>query len=443
MSELSGFPYREVQFDKKGRVHDPEEVQALREMIEEEALTDLFVFSHGWNNDMAQARELYERLSEHLRAALDGGSGGGLPGRTVGLMGVLWPSKKFADQELIPSGAASLAGGIPEHLLEEQIDGLAGVFDGPGADAALQEARELVIDLEDKASARRRFADLLRSALGPASELDAEARAELPAAFFSRDGDELLDDLAKPPPLPPGSPLGGAAALADPAGSAAAFGGLFGSVKAGARNLLNLLTYYQMKKRAGIVGAGGVHQVLAQLRQSHPDLKLHLVGHSFGGRLVAAAARGPEGEPPLVFHSMALLQAAFSHNGFTEKFDGEHDGFFRRVVAEKRVTGPILATHTVNDKAVGIAYPLASRIARQAAAGLGDKDDPFGGIGRNGAQKMKPQEVDEGVLLDPGGAYAFAGGKIFNLQADDQIANHGDVAGPAVAHALLTALAAT
>jgi hypothetical protein len=53
------------------------------------------------------------------------------------------------------------------------------------------------------------------------------------------------------------------------------------------------------------------------------------------------------------------LQAAFSHNGFAVKFDGTHDGDFRTVLGDKRISGPILITHTKNDNAVGIAHPLA------------------------------------------------------------------------------------
>jgi len=86
--------------------------------------------------------------------------------------------------------------------------------------------------------------------------------------------------------------------------------------------------------------------------------------------------------------SVSLLQAAFSHNGLSGGFgDGGKDkGFFRAIIDHKRVSGPIIITHTKNDRAVGIAYPLASRIAGQNAAALGDQNDPYGGMGRNGAQ---------------------------------------------------------
>jgi hypothetical protein len=53
---------------------------------------------------------------------------------------------------------------------------------------------------------------------------------------------------------------------------------------------------------------------------------------------------------------------------------------------EQEVRGPILITRTRNDKAVGIAYPIASRINGVTAAALGDANDKFGGLGCNGTQ---------------------------------------------------------
>ncbi len=67
-----------------------------------------------------------------------------------------------------------------------------------------------------------------------------------------------------------------------------------------------------------------------------------------------------------------------------------------------KVNGPILITHTKNDKAVGIAYPLASRINGVKTAALGDENDPYGGIGRNGAQKTPEAVVGELLADRPG-----------------------------------------
>lgn len=136
------------------------------------------------------------------------------------------------------------------------------------------------------------------------------------------------------------------------------------------------------------------------MRQTKKDLRVHLVGHSFGGRLVTAAAHLLPAKTPAV--SLTLLQSAYSHNGLGEKFDGSYDGAFRELVSDKRISGPILITHTKNDYAVGIAYPLASGISRDQAAAFGDENDPYGGMGRNGAQHTPEALGCAGDLRDVG-----------------------------------------
>jgi predicted alpha/beta hydrolase family esterase len=75
--------------------------------------------------------------------------------------------------------------------------------------------------------------------------------------------------------------------------------------------------------------------------------RIHLVGHSFGCRVVTAAAATSTTDK---LQSMSLLQAAFSHNGFSKSMNG----FFRSVVDNHRIKGPIVVTYTPNDRAVGI-----------------------------------------------------------------------------------------
>lgn len=451
MAELSGFPYFEVQFDKKGQVHDPSEVAKILDFLAQGDTTDLFAISHGWNNDMADARRLYQSFFARVRATLDGGQSAAVGGRKIAILAVLWPSKKFTDQELIPSGAASLGSPVTDEFLEAQVDDLRPMFDDPAAGAVLDDAKRLIPKLEDSPSARRELADKIRSLL-PRESADGE---DVPEELFALPGDELIERLGEPVSTSPdaGNERGGAAGLdldddqpaafsgGGVAGSAAGLGDVFTGIKAGASNLLNLTTYYTMKERAGTVGSQGLNPVLRQIRQRRPDLKIHLIGHSFGGRLVTAAALGADGQEPVRVESMTLLQAAFSHYGFSGDYGDGKPGFFRQVVTEGRVRGPILVSNSAKDKAVGLAYPLASRIARQVASALGDKDDRYGGIGRNGAQKTA--EAVEGKLLAVGGAYAFEGGKLYNLNGDDIILGHSDIAKDEVAHALLTAVAGT
>ena len=209
----------------------------------------------------------------------------------------------------------------------------------------------------------------------------------------------------------------------------------------GALDLLNCTTYYQMKERASVIGSTGVNQTLKTIQTQHPNIKIHLIGHSFGGRLVTAAAAGPENQLPVKVNTMTLLQTAFSHYGFAEKYDGTHNGFFRRVITSKTVSGPTLISFTQNDEAVGKMYPLASMIAGQVAAGLGDKNDMYGGIGCNGAQKTP--EASDGVLLKLGGSYQFQRGKLYNLNSDAIIKGHSDICHNEVAYAILNAVSTT
>ena len=131
--------------------------------------------------------------------------------------------------------------------------------------------------------------------------------------------------------------------------------------------------------------------------------------------------------------------APWTCRGFaTEPFDEDRDGYFRRVVTQHNIAGPILITHTKNDKAVGIAYPLASRVNRDDAAAFGDENDRFGGLGRNGAQHT-PESV-LGELKDHASTYAFQLGKIYNLKADNFIADHGDVRNKAVANLIVSGI---
>jgi len=442
MAELSGFPYFEVQFDKQGAIHDPAEVHRLLDFVASGSATDLLVISHGWNNDMKEARNLYKDFFAAVREVLDGGialDGG----RRFAVLGILWPSKKFADTELKPSGAASGRSAVPAGFLKKELDKLkTGVFDNPKADKIIDQAKALVDKLEDSPKARAKFADLIRSLPGQKRP----HREDAADRFFKLDGEEVMRRLANPlivrPAPKPGA--GGAAAMGAGAavrGGAAGIGEFFNGFVSAARNLLNFTTYYQMKERAGIVGQGGGNEVLRKIRARVPALKLHLIGHSFGGRLVTAAALGPGGKPPVKFESMTLLQAAFSHNAFGQKYDEKNDGFFRKVVSEGRVTGPVLITCTSNDKAVGIAYPVASLVSGDTASALGDKNDPYGGIGRNGALVRFTPEASDLTLGEVGFAYSFEPGRLYNLNADKVIGDHSDICKKEVAYAMLTAIA--
>ncbi len=441
----------ELEYDKDGRPVRPAQLDALARDIAGRGATDLILVSHGWNNDMAEARALYARLRERLAAQLPNVPGAA--GRTFAFAGVLWPSQKFADKDLIPGGAASAGDAAADEILAEQISRLEAALAGEADPADFARLRELAPELaEFDEAAQEEFAALVLKYLPPGTgeeEGDGDAPGLLRAGRVG--GLPLLDALGRPVVAPPsGNGLGGATPIdalddgapAAAAGGAAGIGDFFSGVKAGAMNLLNFTTYYKMKDRAGAIGRSALNAALRAVRALPNPPRIHLVGHSFGARLVAAAALGPDGQPAVPVASMTLLQGAFSHYGFAQRYGGgDKDGYFRRVLSEGRVAGPLLVTHTRNDRAVGLAYAVASRVLRQQAAALGDEHDKYGGIGSNGAQDT-PERVDGG-LHPPGTAYTFAPRRVYNLRADAFVANHSDVANDATAYAILSAVAAT
>jgi hypothetical protein len=441
MDTIAGFAFFPLEITKDGSLFSPQQKSAIEKAASQSGagkLTDFFVISHGWNNDMAEARELYSGLFKNVAALIP--KHPSLANRKFAIVGVFWPSKKFADSELIPSGgAASINDGgadLSSSVIKQKLESLKGTFDVPDA-AALDRAKALIDGIEDSPAQQQQFVDVIR-ALIPKSSSDAADGA--PDKFLNHPAEDVLNRLSAPPTSPPPPSAGGGVALGldDQAGGAASFGDLFSGVKAAASRLLNLATYFQMKERAGVVGKA-LNEMLASIRQLRPDLRIHLIGHSFGARVVTAAVDGPVAVRPA---SLALLQGAFSHNGFTEKFDGHADGFFRKVISQSKVDGPIFATHTVNDKAVGIAYALASRFSNDQATDVGDENDVFGGIGRNGAVKMKPGEFVKATLLAETAAYQFTAKKVHNLLADAFVSGHSDVEGLQIANAILFAAGA-
>lgn len=451
MHHVDNIPFFEIEFDKEGLLHTPGALDETVGFLENNAITDLLVMSHGWNNDMDDARDLYWRFFTRAADLIRDHEAPDLGGRKLCVLGIYWPSKKFTDQDLIPGGAAGFGGLEGEDDLLAILDGLKTEPVRLGDEqpipaagrAALDRAKDLVPRLEDDAEARREFVECIRSIL-PRAEAHADDGSD---RFFERDPEELLRDAADPVPVLAGTEpgmggvaggAGGFGGMDEGGGAAGVVGDLFDGVTAGARRLLNFITYYRMKARAGTVGALGLAPALATIHRKAPNVRLHLIGHSFGGRVVTAAGHALAGDAKL--GSLSLLQAAFSHNGFAQHFNGRDDGFFRGVVSNHKVAGPTIITHTRNDKAVGIAYPLASRVAGQNAAGLGDREDPYGGLGRNGAI-FTPEARDE-ALEDTGHRYRLTAGVLHNLEADRFIQDHGDITGKQVVYAVLSAVAA-
>ncbi|MEP6669847.1 MAG: hypothetical protein ABJF10_11875 [Chthoniobacter sp.] len=434
MSDIAGIPYIEAKFDKNGNPDGPAPVLPAD-------TNEVFVFSHGWNNDNDEARTLYRTFFTNYAAV----SGPVPPGRQRCIVGILWPSKALddvvkaavADAGTGGSGPAASTGGGSQAgadaAIKAQLDEVQKLL-GSGSETLIADLKKLVPDLQDSTTKQHDFVDKLRAQLTSQHTDNDEEPSSHP--FLVASGPNLLKTLSQPAPVPAaGAPKPKAKGAG---GGAAGLGDIFGGIKGGVIKFLNLFSYFEMKERAGTVGSTGVATLLDKLGASVE--RIHLIGHSFGGRVVTAAAKASTTKN---LKTMSLLQAAFSHNGFRPGI-----GFFRSVVEDSRIKGVVIATHTFNDSAVGIAYPAASLLGGETAAdaktagiaaAVGGPNSPFGGLGSNGALHLATDLAFFIDMVAVGKAYDFKVGKIYNLEAHDLITEHGDVANANVAYAVASA----
>jgi hypothetical protein len=143
--------------------------------------------------------------------------------------------------------------------------------------------------------------------------------------------------------------------------------------------------------------------------------------------------------------SLTLLEAAFSHYGFSANNGRGLAGFFRDVIVKQVVKGPLIETFSAQDTVVGLTYSIASRLARDTTEAVGDASDEYGGIGRNGALKTAESAVQP--LLSAAGLktpYVFKTGIVNCLDGSGGlIKDHGDVTNSDVTYAFASAVAST
>src|SRR3712207_3951243 len=109
---LHGFPFWLLNFDKEGRPTGPVAIDDFVRDVNAERITDLFIFSHGWNNDRAAAMSLYDRFFGEVSNVLrDQRFPKKRPDARIGVAGVIWPSILWPDDARGASDAGTAAGG--------------------------------------------------------------------------------------------------------------------------------------------------------------------------------------------------------------------------------------------------------------------------------------------------------------------------------------------
>ncbi|MFI7404530.1 serine-threonine protein kinase [Streptomyces sp. NPDC049541] len=372
---MSVTPYWELTFDADGDVDGRERDRLLAE-VTKGGVRDLIVFAHGWNNDRSGATALYRRFFAPIPDLA--------AQARIGYVGVIWPSMRFCD-EPIPDFPKSVVAMEAEespapaldkdtrHALLETFPGRATVID--------QIARMLdqrpENELEEFGRLVRLLVELVPGGPQPlfAADTLAEGVPQSEPVLFTADTATLCDEFAQ--------------ALADVRSGDGAEGFSLPNPWDGAKELLRQATYYAMKRRAGTVGERGLGRLVGQLAASAPAVRVHLVGHSFGGRLVSFALRGlPEGVHTV--KSVTLLQGAFSHYAFAARlpYDARAGGVLQG--QQNRIDGPLVCCYSHFDSALGTIYPLASRMADDGEGfGVGELlGAKWGAMGHDGVQAV-------------------------------------------------------
>ncbi|MEU9147226.1 serine-threonine protein kinase [Streptomyces sp. NPDC048349] len=362
-------PYAELTFDSEGDVDRGTQAAVAR--ID---ATDLLVFAHGWNSDRSTATRLYDRFFAPFPGLVG-------PGVRLGYVGVVWPSMRFSDEPIPDFEGALAEPGFGTALDPGTRRALAGFW--PGRQAELGRVAELLEVRPESEAAFIEFGALVRELAG-VDVVDGASAAGVPAArpvpaVFALDVLEvcraLTDALVEAGAPPGGRPEQG---LATGAGLRPLWNG--------AKELLRQATYYKMKKRAGVVGERGLGPVLAELAGRRPGLRIHLIGHSFGARLVSYSLRAiPDGSRCVA--SLTLLQGAFSHYAFAERLPHDRNRGGALGGLQRKVAGPVVACHSPHDTSLRVFYPLASRMAGDSAGLLGF-DERWGALGHDGVQAV-------------------------------------------------------
>jgi hypothetical protein len=424
---VDGNPIWGLAFDKDGDIN-PEQKSTLTDGVKSAGLTDLVLFSHGWNNDEQAAKSLYERWFHLLSAQLGAG-------RTVGYVGIRWPAQLWRDEPIPDFGPSSQ----PDH--------------GGAAAATVSRtfsAGPVTIDAEQLADLKELFPNAEAELDSVAALLATPTAPDTPEKLFdalrkfSRAAGESLNDGEADGSAIPGMLDAGqdprrlfetfAARLSDGGvrfetgdGAAGRIGDFGAKLLHGAKEALRQASYWQMKNRAGVVGTKGVGPVIAELGRQFPNLRIHLIGHSFGARVVSFALDGLPAQGPTPVKAVTLLQGAYSRFAFADPVPfGLVDRKGALAGKLDRVDGPFTVCFSSHDRALGTMYPLASMASGDNASAGMDPLAPWRAMGSHGAFNS-PTEP----LGSVGHQYQFQPGAILNLNASDVVIKD---AGPSGAH---------
>jgi hypothetical protein len=295
-------PWYLIPYDKEGNCEGPQTLQHFIDAARAGNFTDVHIFSHGWNNVFTEAVGLYREFWTEYFAMRDQlGLNDAATYRPL-IAGVIWPSTALvSDEEQTPAIAGTDNADIEELASDLPADDAQRLreISSAGREITREEALEVARILLPIYN--RPEPDDFAAADGDAGAATPEELVDLWLKAQTASRPRFADLSGEPGILPPIS----ADPLAVPPLAMPAPAGILDFLDP--KNIIRTATVYQMKDRAGRVGANGVGAMLNDLLAS-TALPVHLVGHSYGGRVVLSALCGRE--HPRKVRSMLLLQPA-------------------------------------------------------------------------------------------------------------------------------------
>jgi hypothetical protein len=199
---------------------------------------------------------------------------------------------------------------------------------------------------------------------------------------------------------------------------------------------LNVFTFWQMKRRAGVVGVTGAAELMRTIRRARQDgrsrPRVHLVGHGFGGKLLVASltAATPGQVSSLVLLQATLSQLAFSPSSHLEPLwkSARGGGAYASIVRPGVVDGPIVVTQTSEDVASVFWFPMGLRITPGVLEKGSQVVTPYGSLAAYGAQRVDARYAE----LVRGRPIMLPERGIVNVRADRIIRRHDDILSPEV-----------
>jgi hypothetical protein len=415
-----------IPFDKEGACTAPQTRSHLLEALSTGGFTDVYLFSHGWNNDFETATGRYEHFMKGY-AGQRQARGESYPRAYKPLLvGIVWPSTALVLPWEEPPAMAAAHGASAIDSLAEELPAAqaarAAELIARGDRLTLAEAKELAGMM---APLWNRFqhaggnaVDMPVDAISPDELLELWRRQASEQAQGEGEEEDEFGGIAG------GAPTGGP-------GAALSLGDIVGLP----RDFARTFTVLQMKDRAVRVGGSGVSALLQDVLARSPA-RTHLLGHSYGCIvMLSALAAAPAAALPRKVDSVLLLQAAVSRYCFAAKVpQKDYPGGYR--VDLGRVAQPVLATYSKRDGPLTSLFHLAVRrdadLGQPTIAGAPKAPSKYAALGGFGPDGCQDGECDYRAIHAVGQDYALGAGdpRIIALQADDAIKGHGDISVP-------------